>query len=230
MAELVLLFDLDGTLYPSSFGTEREIIPSLLNEVAALLEMDAAESKDLVSRMSRLYGYSIRGLVEENLVEDPAALVERIYANIGKPKIRRNDELAEVFANLDQNYQVAILTNSSRGHAEEVLGNLGVRERVDRIFGIQDVGYTLKPERSVYLDVARALDCDPVNFVYFDDSIRNLHAAWKMGSRCVLVANGMAESPYFWENHMSIKHLPPEHIESTFDLPEFLRQTFSKEC
>lgn len=227
MSDNVLLFDLDGVLYPSWVGTEREIIPSLRAEVRQSLDLSEAEAAALISQMSRTYGYSIRGLVEEKLVTDPVAMVERIYGRIDRSRIKKQPRLAAAFSRLDGRHRIVVLTNSSRGHAEEVLRRLELDGYVQRVFGIQDIGYELKPARSVYLGVAEALGVDPTQFIYFDDSVRNLHTAWKMGSRCVLVGNGLAEPPYFWENHLRIKHLAPKHMESTFDLPLFLDEHFS---
>lgn len=224
MLDRVLLFDLDGTLYPSSIGTEREIIPALLAEVGIELGLSQPETKKLTHRLSRQYGYSVRGLIVEGLTRNPEDLVERIYSRIDKSRIAHNDVLSCALADRSEDSIIAVLTNSSRGHAENVLQRLGVRDHINHVFGIQDVDYKLKPDSSVYLTVAAELGVDPRQFVYFDDSIRNLHAAWKMGSRCILVSNSLAEFPYFWENHLRIRHYPPEHIESTFDLPGFLQE------
>jgi putative hydrolase of the HAD superfamily len=226
MADDVLLFDLDGVLYPSWVGTEREIMPALRAEVRQSLNLSDDEAAALISQMSRRYGYSIKGLVVEQLVTDPVAVVERIYDRIDRSKIKRQPRLAKVFSQLGAWYRVVVLTNSSRGHAEDVLRRLDLYDYVQAVFGIQDIGYELKPARRVYLRVGQALGVDPAEFIYFDDSVRNLHAAWKMGSRCILVSNGLAEPPYFWENHMRIKHLAPVHMESTFDLPTYLHDHF----
>jgi putative hydrolase of the HAD superfamily len=226
MSDDVLLFDLDGTLYPSWVGTEREIIPSLRAEVRQSLDLSEDEAVALIRQMSRKYGYSIKGLIEEQLVADPVALVERIYGRIDRSKIQPRPQLTTAFSQLGATHRVVVLTNSSRGHAEDVLRRLELHDYVQVIFGIQDIGYELKPARNVYLRVGQALGVDPAEFIYFDDSVRNLHTAWKMGSRCILVGNGLAEPPYFWENHLRVKHLPPDHIESTFDLPTFLHDHF----
>lgn len=217
----IFVFDLDGTLYPSTVGIERRIIPALRAVLSRRLGMSLKETVDLIHALNRQHGYCIRGLGATGLI-DPGSVIEEVYAEVDRSEIARNQELASALSALREHGRIAVLTNCSRGHADDVLDRLGFREHIDNVLGIQDTEYYLKPDNEAYLNAARALDTDPGCFIYFDDSVRNLHAAYQMGSRCVLVSNGMTEPPMFWENFLRIAHFAPDHMQSTFDLPAFL--------
>lgn len=221
MSDRVLLFDLDGTLYPSTVGTEREIIPAIIHEVGSQLQLSPADATRLVHALNRQYGYCVRGLAAEHGL-DPSVLVDRIYSHVDRSKILDNARLSAALAAFSAKGPVAVLTNSSRGHANDVLRRLGVPPGTATVLGIEEIDYHLKPANESFLIAASKLECDPSQFIYFDDSIRNLHAAWQMGAECILVGNGMVEPPMFWENHLRVAHLAPDHVESTHDISAFL--------
>lgn len=216
------LLDLDGTLYPSTLGLERQIIPSLRRAVAEVLGKPLAEAIPIVQDLNKRYGYCVRGLEKEFGI-DPHTVVDRTYRALDRTGIVLNQRLRDSLSVLARFAPVIVLTNSSRGHAEDALSRLGVLDLIHRIFAIEDVGFFLKPDTEVYVAVRSGLGIPFADIMYFDDSVRNLHSAWSLGvANCVLVGNGLAEPPLFWENHLRIRHYPPDHMMATHDLPALL--------
>lgn len=140
LLDRVFVFDLDGTLYPSTVGTEKQIIPALLRVVGASLGTDGHETRQIVHDLNRRYGYCVRGLTAERHI-DPSELVERIYAEIDIDQVVVNEALSAALCELSRFGHIAILTNSSRGHADKILRRLSIRDHVSTIIGIQDLEY-----------------------------------------------------------------------------------------
>lgn len=215
------MLDLDGTLYPSSFGLEREIVPRIRSVAAEWLNVDWTTAVATIQDLNRRYGYCVRGLATEFGI-DPAAFVERVYADIDRSAIHRNDRLRSALTGLaDGGWQIVVATNSGTSHSHEVMERLGIESTVRFLHAIEDAGYFLKPDERFFASL-EARTAGLTGSIYCDDSVRNLHIGWYFGMDCVLVDNQMAREPYFWENHLRIQHLPPDHFGSTRDLPAFL--------
>ncbi len=74
---------------------------------------------------------------------------------------------------------VAILTNGTDTIPAE-LAELGVTERVDAVFNTADIGYA-KPDRRAFEHVCQALEIDPTQVFFTDDSERKLSGATEIG-------------------------------------------------
>lgn len=218
-----ILLDLDGTLYPSTLGMERAIVPSLQRAAARALGLELDDALPVIHELNKRYGYCVRGLAAEHGI-DPEIVVHETYRDIDRSGIACDIELRDALELLSGLAPVTILTNSSRAHAYDVLDRLGVGQLGLAVAAIEDVGFYLKPDNEVYLSIRESTGYAFAEMLYFDDSVRNLHSGWMAGMKCVLVHNGLASPPMFWENHLRIEHLPPEHIASTYDLPKYIRE------
>lgn len=217
----VALLDLDGTLYSSALNIEGKILPSSRATVARELGMSIEEAIPIIWDLNQRYGYFVRGLaIEYDL--DPEYLIDEIYRPIDRSGIEGNAPLHEALKKLAGVLPVHIVTNSGRVHAQEVLKLLDLDAFITTTISIEDLGFFLKPDPESFNAVESILDVPLRKMAYFDDSMCNIREGWMLGMSCVLVSNGMTEAPYFWENHLKVKHLAPDHVASTHDLPGFL--------
>lgn len=179
----VLIFDLDNTLYPAAcdlFSQVSDLIGQYVRETLKL-EPDAAYrvQKDYFHR----YGTTLRGLMTEHDV-DPADYLAKVH-DIDLSVVDPAPDLASALEELPG--RKLIFTNASRGHAERVMGRLGIADRFETIFDIVDADYIPKPQQQPYDRLLARDGIDPTRAVYFEDMAKNLLPAKDMGMTTVWV-------------------------------------------
>lgn len=179
----VLIFDLDNTLYPAAcdlFSQVSDLIGKYVRETLKL-EPDAAYrvQKDYFHR----YGTTLRGLMTEHDV-DPADYLAKVH-DIDLSVVDPAPDLASALEDLPG--RKLIFTNASRGHAERVMGRLGIADRFETIFDIVDADYIPKPQQQPYDRLLARDGIDPTRAVYFEDMAKNLLPAKDMGMTTVWV-------------------------------------------
>ena len=93
----------------------------------------------------------------------------------GKVDHRYLDHLENQFPNLP----VAVLTNgTSRLHRD--LATLGIAERFCKIFNSAEIGFC-KPDPKVFNHVVEALNCEPNEIFFIDDSLSHVNSAKALG-------------------------------------------------
>lgn len=221
-----LVFDLDGTMYSSSLeGPETRIIPAVRRQAAAALGIELRDASTLLQGLRSRHGHYALGLRSEHGL-DPVEFINAVYSDVGHDDVVLRPGLAEILANLANNYEISVLTNSPRKFATEILRKGGVSDFV-RVRSVEDLSYQIKPHPSVYEGLMGFVATDdPRTICYFDDSVRNVSAAWKHRIESVLVSNDAVDPPWFWEMHLGIKHLPPAYADSTHDLVGYLAERF----
>lgn len=154
---------------------------------------------------------------------DPAEYLDYVH-DVDLTALKPDPALRTAIANLPG--KKWIFTNGSGNHAKNIATHLNLFDLFDGHFGIDDVDYIPKPERSPYIKFCDFFDIDPEKAVFFEDSIRNLEAPKYMGMTTVLVA-----SDKDWSNE-------PEAVRpaglttkarwvdyTTDDLPDWLSET-----
>lgn len=207
----VLIFDLDNTLYPAAcdlFSQVSDLIGKYVRETLKL-EPDAAYrvQKDYFHR----YGTTLRGLMTEHDV-DPADYLAKVH-DIDLSVVDPSPDLASALEELPG--RKLIFTNASRGHAERVMGRLGIADRFETIFDIVDADYIPKPQQQPYDRLLARDGIDPTRAVYFEDMAKNLLPAKDMGMTTVWVHTDLE-----WAQH---GRDDPRIDHETNDIVGFLR-------
>ena len=65
----VAVFDLDGTLYSSVAGMERQIIPAIQSLASEMLSLPVSETISLLSLYKEKYGHAVVGLREHHNID-----------------------------------------------------------------------------------------------------------------------------------------------------------------
>ena len=113
-----------------------------------------------------------------------------------------------------------VFTNGSHAHAENVLGQVGIRHHFDQVFDIVDADYIPKPERQAYDMFIAMRDVDATKAAMFEDIARNLHPPHAMGMTTVLVHSPDNESARFIDDQAGSGNDHVHHV--TDDLAAFL--------
>lgn len=219
-----LLFDLDGTLYPSTANIEHSIKPSMRKILSSYLKcsIDAAHDKLWTIIKDQRYENEAYGLDELGIPLEK--FYSDVYKNLDLSKISKNDNLKKEIDRLSENYNLALMTNSSITHAERLLKYFDIYDKFDVIMGFESLNFIRKPKRQAYIKALEITNFIPDKTLYFDDSIPNLYVAYELGMNTCLVSNGLVEPPYFYELHYRMKHLPPDFVNITsYSLDEVLK-------
>jgi pyrimidine 5'-nucleotidase len=133
------------------------------------------------------YGTTLRGLQTHYAVDSDEYLAYVHDLPLEK-YIKPDPELRMILLSLPQRRW--IFTNADDKHAARVLKILGIQDCFAGIIDIRAIDFACKPELIAY---QRALtvagDGDPSQCVIFDDALRNLNPAHKLGFYTVLVGN-----------------------------------------
>jgi FMN phosphatase YigB (HAD superfamily) len=77
------------------------------------------------------------------------------------------------------NVPLTVLTNGTT-RLNRDLAKLGIRDRFHRIFNSAEIG-SCKPDLNVYTYVTNALECQPSDVLFIDDSIAHVNSAKDLG-------------------------------------------------
>lgn len=219
-----LLFDLDGTLYQVEVPLERQIVPAIWRVASEILNVSESEAAAIVRKYRVQHGYFPHGFELHHGIPK-AEMIRRVYAAVDRSSVKGSEKLKAAILDLSKHIPIWILTNSGKAHARECLERIGIAESISEIISIEDTNFNLKPSEAAYLAAEAKLQLPPNKLVYFDDSIRNIHMAWKRGYNTILVSNGVAPPPLFYEMHLRVNHTAPDYLTaSTHDLAQFLEE------
>jgi HAD superfamily hydrolase (TIGR01509 family) len=120
-------------------------------------------------------------------------------------KIKKDEELVDVFSDLiDNNYVIAVASNSVRETVNVILKNLGVFSYVSLILSNEDV-QDPKPSPEIYIRCMQNFNTLPNKTVIFEDSEIGKQAAKQSGAKLVAISSRKSITKEFVRNTLGIK-------------------------
>jgi putative hydrolase of the HAD superfamily len=177
------IFDLDNTLYSHEAKVWPQVDERITLFLAELFGLDGLSSRALQKYYYQRYGTTLKGLMVEHGV-DPDDFLDFAH-QIDLTLLDPNPQLGEAIAALPG--RKLILTNGSRGHAENVAGKLGILNHFEDIFDIVQAGFVPKPERATYENFLARHAVDPGRAAMFEDIEKNLLVPSALGMKTVLI-------------------------------------------
>lgn len=224
-----VIFDLDGTLYSSADGLEQQIRPAMRKQTMKALNISEDKARELMVRYRNEYGHGVLGLQKEYGV-DPKRFLAAVFSGLDRSVIQPYKGLENHIKALSALAPLYLVTNSNTDHAQAVLSALKLKSYFTRIFSIEDLYYRLKPLGTGYENILRRIDVPAQSVLVFDDSYLNLETARKLGMRTVLVSNGLAKRPLFYEMHKMKEHDAPKWVDGSTDhITDFLGSLLNHE-
>ncbi|NOK59852.1 MAG: hypothetical protein GFH27_549291n44 [Chloroflexi bacterium AL-W] len=217
-----VVFDLDGTLYPTTAGLEFQIKPTMVRHAAKALGIDKETAHRQLALYRAEFRSSVLGLRQYHGI-DPAAFLDAVFADLDSSQAVLRPGLKDGLAALRRLCSLSLLTNSSRGHAYRMLQQFGLSEVFEVIFSVEDWDFIRKPNPEVFDNLVQRLNVTGEAITLFDDSYLNLEVAHERGMVTVLVSNGVAEPPFFWEMHRQEYHQAPAFVDiATHDVTSII--------
>jgi putative hydrolase of the HAD superfamily len=210
------IFDLDNTLYSHEAKVWPQVDERITLFLSELFGLDGLSARALQKYYYHRYGTTLKGLMLEQGVS-PADFLDFVH-QIDLSGLDADPRLGAAIARLPG--RKLILTNGSRGHAENVSGKLGIRGHFDDIFDIADAGFTPKPEPLAYDIFLKRHGVDPRRAVMFEDIAKNLVVPHALGMATVLV---LPRTPDPYRESFEQMAAAERHIDfMTRDLAGFL--------
>ncbi len=180
-----LLFDLDNTLYPSSCPMESEIVSRMNEYTARFLNLSVEEALDRRRAEMPRHGTTLEWLMSEYGFDDPEGYLAAVHPEGEEASIEADPALGDFLRSLP--YPKAVFTNSTKEHADRVLGKLGFPEVFQRVFDIRFNHLKGKPHPAAGLRVCSALGVKPSETVLVDDLPRYVRGYVECGGNGILL-------------------------------------------
>lgn len=202
-----VVFDFDGTLYSSSAKIELQLKPAMVRTASKYTNLPEDDARNLLREYRAEFKSSILGLVRDYDV-NPHEFYREVYDNLDLTNMKPYDGLAEALENLSEICPIYVLTNSNSTFTHRSLEKLGIdKEIFEHVYTVEDNNFIRKPNREVYEDLfANKLQVTAEKVAFFDDIASSLKMVGSMGSKTILVGNGLREAPYFVDLHTAEEH------------------------
>jgi putative hydrolase of the HAD superfamily len=191
------LFDLDNTLYPA----ESEYMALIEGRMTDFVERETGLPRDEARALQKKYyaehGTTLAGLMAHHGME-PKAFLDEVH-DVSMDRLIPNLDLRDAIDRLPG--RRLIFTNGSLGHAERVLGHLGLSHLFEDVFAIETADYVPKPALATFDKMAKRHAVHPPAAAFFEDSEKNLVPAARMGMTTILVGAHAAASTSEFVHH-----------------------------
>ena len=179
-----IFFDLDDTLYPSSSGLWKAIKERMNIYMRDVLQIPADEVPALREQYYKMYGTTLRGLIERHNVDEQEFLAF-VHDLPLKDYLTPNPFQREIIASLPQ--RKLVFTNADIHHARRVLTVLELDDIFETIIDVNAVAPYNKPNPESFA-IAQDLadEPDPRKCVMIDDLPRTTRAALEVGMASIL--------------------------------------------
>lgn len=208
------LFDLDNTLYPAECEYMALIEGRMTDFVERYTGLDREAARALQKRYYTEHGTTLAGLMMHHGME-PKAFLDEVH-DVSMDRLTTDPGLSSAIHALPG--RRLVFTNGSLGHAERVLGHLGLAHLFEDVFAIETADYIPKPAMATFEKVVARHALAPPATAFFEDSEKNLAPAALMGMTTVLVGAHAAASSADFVHHR------------THDLAGFLTSARLKEA
>ena len=201
-----LFFDLDDTVYPHTAGLWEEIRRRMDVYMYERLNLSQDEIPKLRRYYLDTYGTTLRGL-QNTMHIDAQDFLAYVHNIPIQQYLKSNQALRHILLSLPQ--RLWIFTNSDRSHAQRVLSTLGLFDCFEGIIDVNLLEFVPKPDPQAFIKVLSLAEARAETSVFFDDAVRNLVIAGKMGFTTVLVGPNSQLNQNGFDYHLQrLEELP----------------------
>jgi putative hydrolase of the HAD superfamily len=191
------LFDLDNTLYPA----ECEYMALIEGKMTDFMERATGLPRDEARAIQKKYyhehGTTLAGLMANHGIA-PKAFLDEVH-DVSMDRLTPDPVLRDAIDRLPG--RRLIFTNGSVGHAERVLGHLGLDHLFEDIFAIETADYLPKPAMATFEKIVGRHGLSAPATAFFEDSEKNLAPAAQLGMTTILVGAHAAASTADFVHH-----------------------------
>jgi putative hydrolase of the HAD superfamily len=194
----VWLFDLDNTLYPASCRLFDQMDRRITQYIAGYLAVTADQANTLRRDLWAEHGTTLNGLMHRHKMP-PGPFLEFVH-DLDLAGLAPGEGLGTALAALPG--RKIVFTNGSHGHAERILGRLGITNHFEAIHDIVAADYVPKPVDATCAAVVARFGLNPHRTVMVEDSPVNLPPAARLGMTTVWVLHAPEAEPGAAADHI----------------------------
>jgi putative hydrolase of the HAD superfamily len=191
------VFDMDDTLYPREQGVMTLVQERINAFMMAAVGLPADEARVLQKQFLNEHGTTLAGLMA-NYAVDADAFLREVH-DVPLDSLEPNPDLGETLKRLPG--RKFVLTNGARCHAARVLARIGIGDRFDGVFAIEDMDLVPKPAPATFRRFLTHFGIDPQTAAFFEDTPRNLQPAKALGMSTILIGDGHGHEIGDWIDH-----------------------------
>lgn len=206
-----LLFDLDNTLYSSSFGLEKAVGERMRQFTARFLGVSVEEAVRRRQERIGRYGTTLEWLMAEEGLTDVDAYYRAIHPEGEEENLYPDPRVRTFLEQLP--LPKAILTNSPMEHAKRIIKKLEMEGLFTHIFDIRWNGLQGKPQPEVFYRVLKTLEKSPQEVLFIDDYPSYVKGYLEIGGRGILLDEENIHQDY-----------PHPRIQTIFELQRYLEE------
>jgi len=180
------IFDLDNTLYPSSYRLYVEVEQRMARYIMDELKLDLEGAHALRRRYFQEHGTTLRGLMNEYGIE-PRRFLDYVH-EIDVSAVRPAPALGRALAALPG--RKLVFTNGTQRHAERVLDRLELTHHFAAIHDIVAIDFQPKPNAAGYRALIETYAVEPRRAAMIEDMARNLPPAAALGITTIWLRGG----------------------------------------
>lgn len=202
-----LLFDLDNTLYSSSFGLEKAVGERIRRFTAQFLGITEEEAVQRRQARIAYFGTTLEWLMAEEGLTDVDAYYRAIHPEGEEANLYPDPRVRTFLEQIP--LPKAILTNSPMEHAQRILKKLEMESLFTHIFDIRWNGLQGKPQPEVFFRVLKTLGKSPQEVLFIDDYPSYVKGYLDIGGKGLLLDEEDLHQDYPYPRIRSIFELTP---------------------
>ena len=182
----IWIFDLDDTLHDASSIIFPSINQSMTNYVSQKLNISHEEAHDLRDQYWKVYGATLKGLMENHGV-NPKEFLYKTHDAKELSKFTKQSHALENTLKKIKGKKI-VFTNAPLHYAIAIIKALNVQKYFSEIYSIESTNYHPKPSLYAFKKILRRIGKKPAQCVMVEDDLDNLKTAYKIGMKTILVS------------------------------------------
>ena len=177
-----LIFDLDGVLVDTKDIHFQALNKALLkvNAKNIISFEDHSKNFDGLPTSKKLHILQKRTWIKKNQLSKIKFLKQELTEKILKKKIKRNNQVINLFKNFKKKYKIGVATNAVRKTLDICIKNLGIKKYIDFSISNEEVSNS-KPHPEIYLRSLIKLNLSPKETLVIEDSYFGRRSAQDSG-------------------------------------------------
>lgn len=182
----IWIFDLDDTLHDASSKIFPSINQSMTAYVSQKLQISHQDAHDLRGQYWKVYGATLKGLMENHGVDPKEFLLNTHDAEELSKFVRQSHALENTLKKIKG--QKIVFTNAPLHYAMAIIKSLNIQKYFSAVYSIESTRYNPKPSIYAFRKILRQLGKKAHQCVMVEDDLANLKTAYRIGMRTILIS------------------------------------------
>jgi len=182
----VWIFDLDDTLHDASSKIFPSINQSMTDYVSHKLKISHHDAHDLRDQYWKVYGATLKGLIENHGVDPKEFLLSTHNAEELSKFVKQSHALENTLKKIKG--KKIVFTNAPLHYAIAIIKSLNIQKYFSAVYSIESTRYNPKPSLYAFRKILRQLGKKAHQCIMVEDDLANLKTAYKIGMKTILVS------------------------------------------